>query len=103
MGQIISGYIDDSYLQGDSFAACSSNVKASATLMNSVGSFLHPNKSVLSPAQTATFLGFVLNSLSMTVSPTPEKISKTITCCTELLQTLQPTILQVSLVVGVLA
>ena len=63
MGQIISGYIDDSYLQGDSFAACSSNVKASATLMNTVGFFLHPDKSVLSPAQTVTFLGFVLNSL----------------------------------------
>ena len=92
MGQIISGYIDDSYLQGDSVAACSSNVKASATLMNTVGFFLHPDKSVLSPAQTVTFLGFVLNSLNMTVSSTPEKISKTITCCTELLQTLRPTI-----------
>ena len=102
MGQIISGYIDDFYLQGDSVAACSSNVKASATLMNTVGFFLHPDKSVLSPAQTVTFLGFVLNSLNMTVSPTPEKISKTITCCTELLQTLRPTILQVSRVVGVL-
>ena len=102
MGQIISGYIDDSYLQGDSVAACSSNVKASATLMNTVGLFLHPDKSVLSPAQTVTFLGFVLNSLNMTVSPTPKKISKTITCCTELLQTLRPTILQVSRVVGVL-
>ena len=100
--QIISGYIDDSYLQGDSVAACSSNVKASATLMNTVGFFLHADKSVLSPAQTVTFLGFVLNSLNMTVSPTPEKISKTITCCTELLQTLRPTILQVSRVVGVL-
>ena len=102
MGQIISGYIDDSYLQGDSVAACSSNVKASATLMHSVGFFLHPDKSVLSPAQTVTFLGFVLNSLDMTVLPTPEKISKTIHCCTELLQTLQPTILQVSRVVGIL-
>ena len=102
MGQIISGYIDDSYLQGDCVAACSSNVKASATLMNTVGFFLHPDKSVLSPAQTVTFLGLVLNSLNMTVSPTPEKISKTITCCTELLQTLRPTILQVSRVVGVL-
>ena len=40
----------------------------------------------------------MLNSLNMTVSPTPEKISKTITCCTELLQTF----LQVSRVVGVL-
>ena len=32
MGQIISGYIDDSYLQGDSVTACSSDFKASATL-----------------------------------------------------------------------
>ena len=70
--------------------------------MNTVGFFVHPDKSVLSPAQTVTFLGFVLNTLNMTVSPTSEKISKTVTCCTELLQTLPPTILQVSRVVGVL-
>jgi hypothetical protein len=102
MGHLNSGYIDDSYLQGDSVEECNTNITATASLMNTVGFFLHPDKSVLSPTQNLVFLGFLLNSINMTVSPTPEKITKIINCCTELLQSSLLTIRQVSQVLGTL-
>jgi hypothetical protein len=58
MGHINSGYIDDSYLQGDSVEECNANIVATGSLMNTVGFLVHPDKSVLSPTQTLVFLGF---------------------------------------------
>ena len=77
MGHLNSGYIDGSYLQGDSIRECNENITATATFMSYVGFILHPEKSVFRPTQELTFLGFILNSVSMTVSPTPEKVNKT--------------------------
>jgi hypothetical protein len=82
MGHLNSGYIDDSYLQGDSVNECNNNIHDTVTLFFNFD-FFNPDKSLLSPTQKLTFLGFVLNSLTMTVSPTQEKITKTINCCTE--------------------
>ena len=73
LGHLSLGYIDDSYLQGDNAKECSSNIKATALLFNRLGFHLHPAKSVIIPTQALTSLGFRLDSLSMTVSPTREK------------------------------
>ena len=102
MGHLNSGYIDDSYLQGDTFNECSSNVTATANMMTSRGFTLHPDKSVFIPTQVLLFLGFILNSIIMSVSPTPEKNSKTIDSCNRLLQTCEPSIKFVSEVIGIL-
>ena len=71
-------------------------------MMSHVGFTLHPDKSVFIPTQALTFLGFILNSIDMSVSPTPEKISKTISSCNRLLQTSGPSIQFVSEVIGIL-
>jgi hypothetical protein len=76
MGHIISGYIDDSYLQGDTYNECAQNVTASSKLITELGFITHPEKSVLIPSQVLVFLGFILNSLTMTVSPTQQKGEK---------------------------
>ena len=76
MGHLNSGYIDDSYLQGDTVADCQQNVGDSVTLFTRLGFFIHPEKSVFVPTQRLTFLGFVLDSISMTVTPTEAKIQK---------------------------
>ena len=60
-------------LQGDSVNECNNNITDTVTLFSDIGFFLHPDKSLLSPTQKLTFLGFVLNSLTMTVSPTQDK------------------------------
>ena len=82
VGHLSLGYIDDSYLQGDSAKECS-NIKATAILFNHLGFHLHPTKSVIITTQTLKFLGFRLDSLSMTVSPT-RKIIKTVEACQRL-------------------
>ena len=74
-GHISSPYIDDSILLGDSYNECASNVIDTVTLLDTLGCVPHPNKSVFIPTQILVFLGFWLNSIDMTVSPTPEKPS----------------------------
>jgi hypothetical protein len=100
MGHLVSGYIDDSYLQGGTFEECDKNIKATATLITNLGFMLHPDKSFLRPTQKLIFLGFILNSIDMTVALTQEKVNKTIKHCTDLLKSSQPTIFQVSQVLG---
>ena len=57
-GHESSGYIDDSYLQGDEFADAVANVKATVHTFDFLGSISHPEKSVLIPTQGLTYLGF---------------------------------------------
>lgn len=61
------GYIDDSYLQGDTIRECQTDITDTCCLFTKLGFIIHPVKSVLRPVQTLVFLGFVLNSVSMTV------------------------------------
>ena len=102
LGHLNLGYIGDSYLQGDSAEECSSNIKATALLFTRLGFHLHPTKSVIIPTQTLTFLGFRLDSLSMTVSPTGEKILKTVEACKRLQNITKPRISEVAEVIGLL-
>ncbi|XP_067668322.1 uncharacterized protein [Haliotis asinina] len=67
------GYIDDSFIVGDSQRECAEFVSETAELFTNLGFVLHSGKSVLIPTQELTFLGFVINSSSMTVSPAPSK------------------------------
>ena len=76
MGHLNSGYIDDSYLQGDTVEDCQQNVGDTVTLFTKLGFFIHPEKSVFVPTKRLTFLGFVLDSIGMTVTPTEPRIQK---------------------------
>ena len=60
MGHVISGYIDDSYLQGDTYDECAQNVQASSQLLTELGFLTHPGKSVLTPCQELVFFGLLL-------------------------------------------
>ena len=53
-------YLDDSFLKAATFSECANNVKASVTLLKSLGFVIHPDKSVLVPTQKLTFLGLCL-------------------------------------------
>ena len=102
MGHLNSGYIDDSYLQGDNSKECHRNVIDTIMLFTKLGFHIHPEKSVFIPSQKLTFLGFVLDSIAMTVTPTGEKVQRILSVCTTLLQTQMPTIRQVAEVIGTL-
>ena len=102
MGHTNVGYIDDSYLQGPSFDDCSNNVQDTVHLFSKVGFLLNQEKSILVPSHELTFLGFILNSLMMTVRPTPEKAEKLKQKCSAVLTTTHLSIHDVSEVIGLM-
>ncbi|XP_057312172.1 uncharacterized protein LOC130653671 [Hydractinia symbiolongicarpus] len=67
-GHVSVVYIDNSYLQGDTYESCQRNITATVSLLSSLGFTVHPNKSILVPTQCMVFLGFVLNSAQMTIA-----------------------------------
>lgn len=101
-GHLNVGYIDDSYLQGDNREECKQNVRDTVSLFEKLRFLPHPEKSVFEPTQVITFLGFVINSVAMTISLTPEKVLKVCMACKELLAKSECSILEVSQVIGLL-
>ena len=69
-------YVDDSFLQGDDFQECLDNILRTLEGLRNLGFVIHPEKSVLYPTQKLTFLGFVVDTVSMTVTLTGEKKNK---------------------------
>ena len=75
-GHLSSSYIDDSYLQGDDFKDCVTNVIATIKLFDSLGFVIHPFKFVVVPSQGITYLRFVLDSIEMKIYLTQDKAQK---------------------------
>ena len=101
-GHESSGYIDDSYLQGDDFPDCVANVKATVCLFDSLGFITHPDKSVLIPTQRLTYLGFILDSIEMKIFLTPEKAERLIKIYLETIDRPKPTIQEIASLVGMM-
>ena len=76
LGFISTIFIDDTLLMGDSELECVRNVLASLDIFQRLGFVIHPTKSVLKPVREITYLGFVINSENMIVTPTDEKKKK---------------------------
>jgi hypothetical protein len=83
-GHVSSGYIDDAYLQGNTYHDCACNVVDTVDLFSTLGLVVHPDKSVFEPTQTLEFLGFLLNSILMRITLTTSKVDKIIVTCTTL-------------------
>ena len=71
-------------------------------MFKKVGFHLHPAKSVIIPTQRLVFLGFVLDSNDMTVTPTESKIQRIVAACKCLLTKHNPTIAEVAEVIGLI-
>ena len=69
-------YVDNSYLQGETYQACLDNNSDTVKLLRELGFVIHTEKSVLTPSQTIVFLGFTISSKNMTLSLTDEKKNK---------------------------
>ena len=100
-GHESSAYLDDSALFGGTEKKCLENVQDSMSFRQSRVT-VHPEKSMLTPQHILIYLGFILNSLEMTVTPTPEKIQKVIDMCEQLLNKKKVMILELAEVVGTL-
>lgn len=99
-GHVNSSYIDDSALFGTSFDSCQRNVTDTVRLMDGLGFTVHPEKSVMLPTQILTYLGFILDSIFMTVTLTPEKANKIVWLCSQLSKLRECSIRQCAEVIG---
>ena len=94
-GHTLVGYIDDTYLQADTYDKCLANIKATVNLFTKCGFIIHQEKSVLKPSKQINFLGLVIYSTTMTVTMTNEKISKMRKTCQAILLKKKITIRQI--------
>ena len=95
-----STYLDDMYLQGKTYQECVGNVIDSVQVVDSLGFVVHPAKSTFIPSQRLEFLGFILNSVEMTIRLTPEKATDPQTAFNILLADPSPTIRDLARVIG---
>ena len=86
-GHLSTAYIDDSYLQAQSVEDCLKNIEDTITILEKLGFLIHLEKSVLTPCQEIKYLGFVLNSVDMTVRLTVDKAEKLKNACMRLKET----------------
>ena len=100
MGHIVLGYIDDFYLQGNTYDDCLNNVIATCEILDSLGFYIHPEKSVFLPCQQLVFLGFNINSVTMSVTLTEEKARNLESLCISLRNNRQPTVRITAQVIG---
>ena len=66
-------HLDDLYLQGRTYDDCVKNVIDTTVLFDKLGLVVHPEKFSFIPSQVLVILGFIINSLTMTIQLTTEK------------------------------
>lgn len=66
-------YLDDLLIIGNSFKKCRENLKKTRNLLTSLGFIINEQKSCLVPSQICCYLGFIYDSLNMSVDLTEEK------------------------------
>ena len=99
-GHSVLGYIDDTLLVAQEPRECETGVRDAVELLERLGFVVHDVKSVFTPSQSIVFLGFELNSRSMTVTLTPEKKLSLVTKCQGLKDKKVASIREVSRVIG---
>ena len=83
-GLLSAAFIDDCYLQGQSYDDCKQNSMATVELFEKLGFVIHSEKSVFEPTKKLTYLGFILNSADMTVTLSEAKQSALEAACLSL-------------------
>jgi len=69
-------YLDDLLLIGNTYSECSANINASVELLQNLGFIVNEEKSCKIPSKNCKFLGFVLNSQTMTLELPSDKRCK---------------------------
>jgi hypothetical protein len=101
LGHIIASYIDDLFLEGKTYEQCVRNVVDDTILQfDALGFIIHPDKSAFIPSQELVLLGFIINSVHMTITLTPEKKGVLKELCHSLISKQLLTIREVAQVIG---
>ena len=99
-GHMSSSFIDDVYLQGNTYEECTQNVEETRKIFEELGFLVHKDKSEFEPKKEMTFLGFRLNSENMTIKVTDERAEKVQKSCEKLLIETSWTIRDLAKVIG---
>ena len=99
-GHISSSYIDDLYLQGNTYNQCAINVIDTVTQFDALGFISHPDKLSFQPSQQLVILGFLINSHTMTIRLTEDKAKDVKASCLLLLSKTTCKIQEVARVIG---
>ena len=102
MGHTCMGHIDDSLLVGYHYTACHRNIIDTVGIFVNLGFIIHPEKSIFEPKQEIEFLGFLLNSISMTIRLPTAKAGYVKTACLHLLGKSNNTLRELAHVIGLL-
>ena len=102
IGHICMGQIDDSLLVAYSLGSCHKNIYDTVNLFTLLRFTIHPVKSVLEPTQTIQFIGFVIDSVAMTVKLPLSKAAKVKSARQNLVLNCNPTIREVAQVIGLI-
>ena len=102
MGHICMGHIDDSFLLGYEYNACTRNVQDTVDAFQKLEFVIHPVKSVFIPTQEIEFLGFLLNSILMTIRLPPTKAAHVRRTCQNFLLRTEMTIRETAQVIGLI-
>ena len=102
VSHVSTEHIDNSFLVGYTRSACEQNIQDTVKCFDSLGFVIHPEKSVLIPTQELEFLGFLLNSISMTIRLPPLKAAHVKSVCDNLLLKTKVTIRELAHVIGLL-
>ena len=97
---IIAAYIDDLFTKARSYNECLRNILSIVEVLTSLGFYINWEKSVLEPSNILEFLGFLINSIDMTVKLTPTKKQKIIQLANQVLNSTGPTIRTVAKLLG---
>ena len=84
-GHLSVEYLDDSLLIGETARICLNNVTDTVNLLRSLGFTIHPGESFFVPTQK-TFLGFIADSVKMTITIPEERKENIYDNCSSLLQ-----------------
>ena len=94
------GYLDDIFLQGDSFQECYENLTVSARLLDNLGFIINKDKSVFVSSSEMEFLGFCLDSKNMIVKLNEKKSNKIKEMCRKFLRISPISIQSLSEIIG---
>lgn len=95
-------YLDDSFIFGFTQAECQNSINTLANVFSDLGFKVHQEKSVLLPTQKLEFLGFIIDSINMTITLPESKVANVLSLCELGLRISSITIRQMLHIVGTL-
>lgn len=84
-GITLAAYLDDIIIIAKTYRHCMESLLILIEVLGDLGFVIHPEKSVFVPSRKIEFLGFIINSLDMTVRLTTEKKDKILQPCIDIL------------------